>query len=112
MSRIPYPDLSKKSARVREICDALPINLTRMLANASEGVFEGFRAFGAAFFHNDLPEDLREIGTLRAGYVAGSDYETWQHESAAQGQPTRYDYRYQLASQDHNCTFPHFLFWP
>jgi alkylhydroperoxidase family enzyme len=83
MSRIPYPDLSKKSARVREICDALPINLTRMAANASEGVLEGFHAFGGAFYHNDLPQDLREIGTLRAGYVAGSDYETWQHESAA-----------------------------
>jgi alkylhydroperoxidase family enzyme len=43
----------------------------------------GLPRLRGAFYHNDLPQDLREIGTLRAGYVAGSDYETWQHESAA-----------------------------
>jgi hypothetical protein len=83
MSRIPYPDLSKKSAQVRKLCDSLPINVIRMTANASEGVFEGWAALGEAFYHNDVSPDLREIATLRAGYVAGSDYETWQHGSAA-----------------------------
>lgn len=83
-TRIPYPDLATKTARVREIVDAAPINVSRMMANASPAVVEGFITMGKSFYQgSDLPADLREIGILRAGYVANSDYETWQHESIA-----------------------------
>ncbi len=83
-TRIPYPDLATKSARVNEIVGQAPINVSRMMANASEGVVDGFIRFGTSFYQGtDLPADLREIGILRAGYVAKSDYETWQHESIA-----------------------------
>jgi alkylhydroperoxidase family enzyme len=83
-TRIPYPDLATKTAKVQEIVGQAPINVSRMMANASPGVVEGFIAMGKSFYQGtDLPADLREIGILRAGYVAKSDYETWQHESIA-----------------------------
>ena len=84
MTRIPYPDLATCTPRVQEIVGAAPINVSRMMANASPGVVEGFIAMGSSFYQGtDLPADLREIGILRAGYVANADYETWQHESIA-----------------------------
>jgi 4-carboxymuconolactone decarboxylase len=57
-----------------------------MLVNASPAVARNFVGFSQAFFADSrLPADLREIAILRAGYVARSDYETWQHESIARG---------------------------
>lgn len=86
MPRIPYARPEDLEPGSRALLDAAPINVVRMLVDASPAVAQGFVGFSRAFFADSrLPADLREIAILRAGYVAGSDYETWQHESIARG---------------------------
>ena len=87
MPRIPYADPEALAPESRALLDAAPMNVIRMLVGASPAVSQGFVAFSRAFFQGGsrLPADLREIGILRAGKLAGSDYETWQHESIARG---------------------------
>jgi alkylhydroperoxidase family enzyme len=82
MPRIPYPDETKLSAEMRAHLGEIPANVTRMMAAASEPVFKGVSAIGSAFISgSSLPDKLREIAILRAGYVCGSRYETFQHEA-------------------------------
>lgn len=82
MPRVPYARVEEMSPEIRALYDAAPINVVRMLANASPAVARNMLEFsGAIFRESRLPADLREIAILRAGYVVGSDYETWQHES-------------------------------
>ncbi len=84
MTRIPYATATGKPDKIRAILDGSPLNVVRMLANATPEVVEGFMAFTLPFYTaSPLPAPLREIAILRAGYIAGSDYETWQHESMA-----------------------------
>jgi alkylhydroperoxidase family enzyme len=86
MPRIPYARPDDLEPESRALLESAPINVVRMLVNASPAVARSFVGFSQAFFSDSgLPADLREIGILRAGYVAGSDYETWQHESIARG---------------------------
>lgn len=83
MARIPYPELETLSASTRQMVEQMPLKVTHMLAGASPGVLEGMIAFSTAFYNGKtrLPADLREVAILRAGYIAGSAYETWQHEA-------------------------------
>lgn len=82
MPRIPYPDESKMSDELRAHLGAIPANVSRMMAVASEPVFKGVSAIGSAFISgSNLPAKLREIAILRSGYVCGSQYETFQHEA-------------------------------
>ena len=37
-TRIPYPDLATRTPRVQEIVGAAPINVSRMMANASPAI--------------------------------------------------------------------------
>jgi alkylhydroperoxidase family enzyme len=85
MPRIPYADLTKVPAHIRKSVEAGPYNVTRMLAGLPPDLYDGFSAFAGALISNKskLPADLREIGILRAGYVAKAKYETWQHEALA-----------------------------
>jgi alkylhydroperoxidase family enzyme len=84
MQRIPYPDLSKHPAQVQQMVEGSQVNAIRMMAHASPEVFANFNKFaGAIFQKSPLPGDLRQIGILRAGYIAKSAYETMQHESVA-----------------------------
>lgn len=84
MPRIPYASIDEQPEAVRAIMGAAPINVVRMLANGSPAMFEGFVQYSGSFFTKSrLPADLREIAILRAGYLAGADYETWQHEAIA-----------------------------
>jgi 4-carboxymuconolactone decarboxylase len=87
MPRIPYARPEDLSSESRALLDAAPINVIRMLVNASPAVVQGFVGLSQAFFQGGsrLPADLREIAVLRAGYLADCDYETWQHESIARG---------------------------
>jgi alkylhydroperoxidase family enzyme len=84
MARIPYPDPARLSPAVKTAIGASSVNVTRMLAGASEAVFNGFGAFAGAFYTGSkLPPVLREIAILRVGYLCDSRYETFQHEALA-----------------------------
>jgi hypothetical protein len=43
--RIPYPDPAELSPGVRAVVESTPLNVSRMMARASEPVFNGFGAF-------------------------------------------------------------------
>lgn len=82
MTRIPYPDPATLSATVRATLERAPINVMRMLSNASEPVFNGFGQFSGAFYQPlDLPPILREVAILRVGYLSKSAYEVFHHEA-------------------------------
>ena len=62
MSRIPYADPGKLSETVRTTLARAPINIMRMVANASEPVFNGFGQFSAGFYQpSELDPILREV---------------------------------------------------
>jgi alkylhydroperoxidase family enzyme len=84
MPRIPYPDPANLSAAMREAVGARPANVTRMLAAASEPVFNGIGVLGRGFIGGSpLPAKLREIAILRVGYLSHATYEVFQHEALA-----------------------------
>lgn len=85
MPRIPYPDPESLSAPMRMILENNQSNVTKILARASEPVFNGFAVLSSAFTVNGspLPPRLREIAILRVGYISDSAYEVFQHEALA-----------------------------
>jgi 4-carboxymuconolactone decarboxylase len=85
MARIPYAEVAQLSPAMKAALDLTPpINVTRMLAGASEAVFRGFGTFaGALYTGSSLAPQLREIAILRVGYLCNSRYETFQHEALA-----------------------------
>jgi 4-carboxymuconolactone decarboxylase len=81
MTRIPYPDPAKQSAAVRAVLERAPINIMKMVSNASEPVFDGFGQFSGAFYQpSELDPMLREVAILRVGYLSKSAYEVFHHE--------------------------------
>lgn len=81
MPRIPYADPATKSETIRGYMERANLNIVRMVANASEPVFEGFGAFSAAFYRpSALDPLLREVAILRVGHLSGSQYEVFHHE--------------------------------
>lgn len=81
MPRIPYADPAKLSETVNATLARAPINIMRMVANASEPVFNGFGQFSAGFYQpSELDPVLREVAILRVGYISKSTYEIFHHE--------------------------------
>ena len=81
MSRIPYPDPAKQSETIRTTLARAPINIMKMVANASEPVFNGFGQFSGGFYQpSELVPMLREVAILRVGYLSKSAYEVFHHE--------------------------------
>jgi 4-carboxymuconolactone decarboxylase len=81
MTRIPYPDPATLSETVRTTLARAPINIMKMVANASEPVFNGFGQFSGAFYQpSGLDPMLREVAILRVGYLSKSAYEVFHHE--------------------------------
>ncbi len=85
MPRIPYADPAKLSESKQRMLRMVPANVMRMMANASDPVFDGFGALSGAFVGGDspLPPKLREIAILRVGYLSNAAYEVFQHEALA-----------------------------
>ncbi len=82
MPRIPYADPAKLSETVKATLARAPINIMRMVANASEPVFNGFGQFSAGFYQpSELDPMLREVAILRVGYLSNSAYEIFHHEA-------------------------------
>jgi alkylhydroperoxidase family enzyme len=81
MTRIPYADPANLSETVKATLARAPINIMRMVANASEPVFNGFGQFSAGFYQpSELDPVLREVAILRVGYISKSAYEVFHHE--------------------------------
>lgn len=82
MPRIAYRDPASLSETARAKLGAVPANVTRMLAVASEPVFHQLSEIGSALIKgSSLPPQLRELAILRVGYLSDSRYETFQHEA-------------------------------
>jgi 4-carboxymuconolactone decarboxylase len=82
MALLPYLDESKASAKTLETLRGRGyiLNVSRMIANASEGVFEAFSGMGRALMtQSKIPPKLRELTILRNAKVCNSLYEFTQH---------------------------------
>lgn len=82
MALLPYVDESKVSDKTREILGNTPrkLNVARMIANASDAVFQNFSRLGNSLMtRGKLDKKLREIAILRNARVCGSLYEHTQH---------------------------------
>jgi 4-carboxymuconolactone decarboxylase len=85
MPRIAYADPASLSDAKRQMLARIPANVIRMLAGASDAVFDGFGAFTVGFMGPDSPlsPQLREIAILRVGYLSNAAYEVFQPEALA-----------------------------
>lgn len=82
MALLPFVDESKASDKTREILGNTPrkLNVARMIANASEAVFQNFSRLGNSLMtRGKLDKKLREIAILRNARDCGSLYEYTQH---------------------------------
>jgi 4-carboxymuconolactone decarboxylase len=82
MALLPYVDESTASDKTREILANTPrkLNVARMIANASEAVFQNFSRLGNSLMtRGKLDNKLREIAILRNARVCNSLYEYTQH---------------------------------
>jgi alkylhydroperoxidase family enzyme len=82
MALLPYVDESKASDKTREILGNTPrkLNVARMIANASDAVFQNFSRLGNSLMtRGKLDKKLREIAILRNARVCDSLYEYTQH---------------------------------
>jgi 4-carboxymuconolactone decarboxylase len=84
MPRIPYADPATLPENMRNAVARAPINVVRMMAGTSEGVFDGFNKFSGAFYGpaSSLPPPLREVAILRVGYLSHAPYETFSMRRA------------------------------
>lgn len=82
MPRIPYADIAKLSDEIRASLEGKPSNVGRMLAVASEPVYQALTGFVLALLNDSsLPPKLREVAILRVGYLSDAAYELYQHEA-------------------------------
>ena len=82
MPLLPYVDESKVSDKTREILGNTPrkLNVARMIANASDAVFQNFSRLGNSLMtRGNLDQKLRETAILRNARVCHSLYEYTQH---------------------------------
>ena len=81
MARIPYPDLDKASAEVREMLGRLPApaNIFNMMAHAETCVKPMMKLGGTLLGKLELDPKLRELCLLHAVKLVGGEYEWVQH---------------------------------
>ncbi len=82
MALLPYVDENKVSDKTREILGNTPrkLNVARMIANASDAVFQNFSRLGNSLMtRGKLDKKLRELAILRNARVCNSLYEYTQH---------------------------------
>src|SRR5262245_22400313 len=80
MQRIPYPDASQLPAAVQKTLAAVPLNVVRMCAHASQPLFEAQGQLGRAVATPEVLEPrLRETVVLRVAHLSNSAYELHHH---------------------------------
>lgn len=86
MARIPYPDLDKAHAKVREAYAALPapLNVLRMMAHAERNYVPLLRLGGTILSRQKLSSKIRELAILFVARDAGARYEWIQHVPIAE----------------------------
>jgi alkylhydroperoxidase family enzyme len=82
MTRIPYPDVSKLPEATQRTLANVRLNVVRIVANASQSLFEAQGKLGAAIANPEvLAPRLRETVILRVGHLSNSAYELHHHIS-------------------------------
>ncbi len=82
MTRIPYPDVSKLPEATQRTLANVKLNVVRMVANASQPLFEAQGKLGTAIADPAvLAPRLRETVILRVGHLSNSAYELHHHIS-------------------------------
>jgi 4-carboxymuconolactone decarboxylase len=80
MPRIPYPDFSKLPEVTQKTLAAVPLNVVRVCAHASQPLFEAQGHLGQAVAHPEgLEPRLRETVILRVAHLSNSEYELHHH---------------------------------
>ena len=80
MPRIPYPDVSTLPEVTQKTLAAVPLNIVRMCAHASQPLFEAQGCLGRAVAAPEALEPrLRETVILRVGHLSNSTYELHHH---------------------------------
>ena len=82
MTRIPYPDVSKLPEATQQTLAKVGLNVVRMVANASQSLFEAQGKLGTAIANPEVLEPrLRETVILRVAHLSNSAYELHHHIS-------------------------------
>lgn len=80
MQRIPYPDVTKLPEIMQKTVAAVPLNVVRINAHASQPLFEAQGQLGRAIAMPEVLETrLRETVILRVAYLSNSAYELHHH---------------------------------
>lgn len=80
MQRIPYPDVTQLPEVTQKTLASVPLNIVRICAHASQGLFEAQGQLGRAVANPEALEPrLREAVILRVAYLSNSDYELHHH---------------------------------
>jgi len=80
MPRIPYPDVTTLPEVTQKTLASVPLNVVRICAHASQGLFDAQGQLGRAVANPDALEPrLRETVILRVAYLSNSDYELHHH---------------------------------
>jgi 4-carboxymuconolactone decarboxylase len=80
MQRIPYPDFASLPEVIQKTVKAVPLNVVRINAHASQPLFEAQGMLGRAIAMQDVLEPmLRETVILRVAYLSHSEYELHHH---------------------------------
>jgi 4-carboxymuconolactone decarboxylase len=80
MQRIPYPDFTKLPEVTRKTLAAVPLNVVRINAHASQSMFEAQGQLGRAIANPQVLEPrLRETVILRVAHLSNSAYELHHH---------------------------------
>jgi 4-carboxymuconolactone decarboxylase len=80
MPRIPYPDVTQLPEVTQKTLASVPLNVVRVCAHASQGLFEAQGQLGRAVADPEALEPrLREAVILRVAYLSNSDYELHHH---------------------------------
>ena len=80
MQRIPYPDYSKLPESTQRTLAAVPLNVVRICAHASQPLFDAQGQLGRAVAMPEVLEPrLRETVVLRVAHQSNSEYELHHH---------------------------------
>jgi 4-carboxymuconolactone decarboxylase len=80
MPRIPYPDVSLLPESMQKTLAAVPLNVVRINAHASQPLFEAQGQLGRAVANPAvLDPRLRETVVLRVAWLSNSEYELHHH---------------------------------
>jgi alkylhydroperoxidase family enzyme len=83
MARIPYPEIDKLPAELRELLKQTNLHIFNMWAHSVNTVEFAIRLGAAQFAKLELPRSIRELATLFVGRANSADYEWVQHVALA-----------------------------